>query len=125
LILVGAVVTVIWDTWLQQQIGKIRARRARRERSGDVGAVEANDAASISVGDHPRGHPTEGLQRRTQASTSVELTTSERTETDASSSALRTDNDLQPATTVARTDTTTHGIPVKLGICIIAAFLSR
>jgi hypothetical protein len=119
LILVGAVVTVIWDTWLQQQIGKIRARRARKERSGDVGAVEANDAASISVGDHPREHPTEGLQRRTPASTSVE-----RMETDASSSALRTDNDLQLETTVARTDTTTHGIPVKLGICIIAAFLS-
>ncbi|KAF2692014.1 putative chromate ion transporter [Lentithecium fluviatile CBS 122367] len=121
LILIGAFVTVIWDTWLQQQVGKIQAKRARRKRE-EAGAVEANPIESVSIDEQSRERPAEGIQRRTQATTSIELSASERTDTGAGRSAQGTDDGLQPGT-AERTDTNTHGIPVKLGVGIIAGFL--
>jgi chromate transport protein ChrA len=123
LILVGAIVTILWDTWLQQQIGKIQTRRARRRAGEDAGAVEANNVESVSLEDLTRPSPAAGLQRRTQATTSVELSAGERIDTATDSPASRSNESSQTGPIPTRTDTTTHGIPVKLGIGIIAAFL--
>jgi len=124
LIFIGAVVTVIWDTWLQQQIGKIQAKRASRKAGENVEAVEASNIESVAVEEQPQESPVEGLQRRTTQATTSELSTSEQMETVASSSALRPNEDSQARAGAAmRTDTTTHGIPVKLGIGLIATFL--
>lgn len=123
MILIGAAVTVLWDTWLQQQVGKIKARRARRRASENVGATEANSVGSVPLQVQSHERPVEGLHQRNQATSSMELRTNDRTGIAAGSPAPRSNHSWVEAEVPTRTDTTTHGISLKYGIGIIAAFL--
>jgi hypothetical protein len=117
-------VTVIWDVWLRQQIGKFKARRAREKDGEDVGAAESNAVESIPIGERSRERATEGLQRRGQPQGFLELTASERTDAGMMSTATGSADDLQVAPApLEHTDMNTHAISVKVGIAIIVVFL--
>lgn len=69
LMLLGGVATVIWDGWLRQKIGKIRAN-FRRKKLNREGLAEQS-AADESVPLEDRVEPREGTLRRPAASTFV------------------------------------------------------
>lgn len=123
---VGGVSTVIWDVWLLQKIGKLRAKWARKKRGNDEerSTEENGHTGSIPLEEQSRDRPVEGVQRRAQASASKDRISTEQTEPASTSSIGEAGRDGRQRTDTAPTvaDTTTHGIPVKLGICIIAGF---
>lgn len=122
--LIGGLATVIWDTWLYQQIGKFHAKRASRRRNQDEErTTEENPSASIRLEEQSNDPSTRGLQRRTQATTSKDGAPTAPSEAGTSGSA--TEESGRNGVTTPATDTTTHGIPVKLGVCIIVGFFSR
>lgn len=125
LIVIGGFATLVWDTWLQQRVGKLRAkwRRRRGEENVQREAEESRPAEAVDSGEAVREAP-EGLQRRNQASSSKDHVQTLRTESGPGqpmASMTRNDAD-EIETPVPVADTTTHGIRVRIGISIIVAF---
>lgn len=128
LILIGGVATVVWDVWLQQRVGKLRAKwEAKRRRA-------RNEGGDAEDGNAPQSIP---LEERTQAALS-ELT---QRKPQAEGSKGRASTEQEPAgqnpfdngsaqggaestEVVPVADTQTHNISVKLGISLIVGFLS-
>ncbi|RMZ92558.1 hypothetical protein DV736_g222, partial [Chaetothyriales sp. CBS 134916] len=116
LIVAGGIVTVIWDSWLRQQIGKARAKWvARRDRSTPESARQEADE-SIELPERSTRSNQDGIsgvQRRhvaAQASTNFQP-------------APRT-NDTAPVAEVDRTDVKSYAIPIPIGLTIIAGFFA-
>ncbi|KAF2198291.1 chromate ion transporter-like protein [Delitschia confertaspora ATCC 74209] len=127
LILIGGVTTVIWDVWLQQKIGKIKAKWRRKRESRDSSTEERIQMDSVAIVD-PQPHSSEAIQRRPAVIASEDLLKIQRVEkgerwqtSSITGSRTRSHNQEQSAPVA---DTTTHGIPVKVGLLIIVAFLA-
>lgn len=123
LITLGGAMTVLWDVWLQQKIGKIRAGypvRRRRARNEDGDAEEVIATRGIPV----EFRRPEATQRRTHTGTSTDRIVSAQEDAgpsrvgDRSSTRGVTDN---AATPIA--DTKTHNISIKVGVSLIVAFV--
>ncbi|KAI1628249.1 chromate transporter, partial [Exophiala viscosa] len=124
LVSIGGLMTVTWDLWLHQVVGKAQAKWQRRRR------------AAL----HPGGLVEQNISRREP----VELTTRNPTSSGPSTETLhrRHDSVIQQSTTHPRTtetgehqrtstvpnqretDTQSHAIPIRAGLCIIAAFFA-
>ncbi|KAF2876931.1 chromate transporter [Massariosphaeria phaeospora] len=119
LIVIGGIATLIWDNFLGQKIRKLRADWNRKRRnSNDQRAAEESEAIeSVRMEDQP----TNTVQRRNPPPSSKEQITAEPTNAGPSSSTAGLAHEgVESAAPIA--DTTTHGIPVKVGVAIIAAF---
>lgn len=133
LMVVRGLMALIWDLWALQQVGKLRARMAKRRSGEDIGNVEQSCSVQLPIHQlddkkidaNTSSH--DGLQRRlvqTSARASSEVSTpvqagSDKTTTDAPE-AKDHGND-----TVAATDTVTHAIPVTVGLTIVAMFFGN
>jgi len=124
LMVIGGSACVAWDCWLQQKVGKMRAR-LRRRRTGNMPDPEVVDAVSLE----DRSASTKSAnttQRRAAAppagpSDAPVSTPAQRAAVDPSKYAMNTSRsyDAQPST-----DTKAHAVPVKWGLCLIAAFFA-
>lgn len=116
-----------WDTWLQQKIGKLRAKWRKRKENADRNAEESVQAESISVDSHPQRQSSEAVQRRTPASSSREaiaVSGAGPAHTVSTQDSESRDGVL-PQETTAVADTATHGIRLSVGLAVIAAFFSK
>ncbi|PSN63164.1 chromate ion transporter-like protein [Corynespora cassiicola Philippines] len=123
LILIGGIATLVWDLWLQQKIGKLRSKwdRKRRERNGSREAEESTGIEVVPVRGRDIGSTGETVQRRSVATASSNRVSSEQANAGPSNStAGLAQNDTEQ--TVSTADTTTHGLPIKVGVAIIVAF---
>ena len=133
LIVIGGVVTVIWDTWLRQKIGKLRAKWRRRRENPEASAEENVQMESIPIDEEHR-KSSDGVQRRAGAASgsiskdriSIEELNNRRGENGghrvAGTETMESTSAPEPAPVA---DTTTHGIPVKVGLTIIACFFRK
>lgn len=128
LILIGGVATVIWDVWLQQIVGKMRAkweanRRRARNEGGD--AERVNTSQSIPLKEHAHAAPAKLTQRKLQGEGSEGHTSTEQDPTGQDSLANSSAGEgAESAEAAPVADTKTHNISIKLGISLIVGFLS-
>jgi len=121
LVVLGGIVTSIWDVWLSRAIGKLRARRARRVReSNGTGVVETHPGDDIEL-TQPAPKKTVDLQHRSNAaagpaSMPLPITSPEPAQAATSNTVIQTDSNP------ISTDMSSHGIPVSIGVCIIVVF---
>ncbi|KAK5455103.1 hypothetical protein LTS15_005823 [Exophiala xenobiotica] len=126
LIMIGGVMTVVWDMWLRQVVGKARAKRerTRRESLHPAGAAEQNpppQSEPVELATRattPSGPSPETLHRRHDGQAEQGTTTTKNTQAEET----RRTSSTNPST--AQTDTQSHAIPVKTGLFIIAAFFA-
>jgi len=124
LIMIGGIMTVVWDMCLRQVVGKARARRERRRRESlhPAGAAEQNpsqpEPVELTTRDTtPSGPSAETLHRRHDGQTEQDPTAAKNPQAEET---RRTSTN--PST--VQTDTQSHAIPVKTGLFIIAAFFA-
>lgn len=109
----GGLAAVIWDGWMSQRIGKLRAQLKRRRSNPQIQAEEASATNSIPLQERPvENH---GIQRRTVAA--ANLSASEGPE----STTLRASTDQIHRQQVQPTSTD-HIIRVRVGIAIVVLF---
>jgi hypothetical protein len=120
LIVIGGLVTIIWDIWLQQKIGKLRSKwenRRRRIRDEGGDAEEVRTSQSIPPAQEMHLRRPEAVKRRAQAGSSTDRIVP------AQENAEPSQSSRQSIHSVPATDGRAHIISVKLGITLIAAFL--
>ncbi|KAH6620052.1 chromate ion transporter-like protein [Boeremia exigua] len=124
LIVVGGVITVLWDTWLAQKVGKAKAKlESKRRRARDeVGDAEETAASQDSQPvQEPQVQRPEAVKRRAQGGSSTDriVAASERSQPDNRRSAEFETTDSTPVA-----DIKTHNISIKLGVSLIAGFFA-
>lgn len=126
---VGGLVTVLWDTWLAQKVGKAKAawENKRRRARDEVGDAEQTSAAQdIQPAQELQVQRPEAIKRRAQASASTELIAAE----GAASEPGRANRQRSPEIETLNSppqiaDIKTHNISIKLGLSLIAGFLGE
>jgi chromate transport protein ChrA len=125
LILIGGLVTVIWDVWLRQQIGKLRAgyaakRRRTRNEGGD--AEESTATQDIPLVAGLQVQRPEAVKRKAHAGSSNDrLMPVEDNAGPSRTPERRSAEEVTEVTTV--TDTKIHNISMKIGLSLIAGFI--
>ncbi|EXJ70985.1 uncharacterized protein A1O5_05978 [Cladophialophora psammophila CBS 110553] len=118
LILVGGLMTTLWDMWLQQQVGKAKAKWKRRQREG-------SDEAEIPEENAPE--PIELTERNVDDNNGLSLqrrnvgqpgqTRQGKLENEQSLRRLTPEN-------IDQTDTKSHAIRISTGLGLIIAFFA-
>jgi chromate transport protein ChrA len=125
LILIGGLVTVFWDIWLRQKVGKLRAGYAakRRRSRNEVGDAEETSATQVvpPAGELQVRRP-DAVKRKAHAGSSTDriMPVEEDVVPGRAEERHSSDNPVEP-TPVA--DTRTHNISVKIGVSLIVGFL--
>jgi chromate transport protein ChrA len=124
LIAVGGAVTAVWDVWLRQKVGKLRAgyvakRRRARNEAGD--AEETTTTQSIPPADELQVRRPEAVKRKVHAGSSTDQILSVETNIGSRRSEERGDAEATQVTPVA--DTITHNISVKIGLSLVVGFV--
>jgi chromate transport protein ChrA len=125
LIAVGGLVTVVWDTWLRQQIGKLRAgyaakRRRTKNEAGD--AEESTSTQDIPLAEGLQVTRPEAVKRKAYAGSSNDRILP--AEEDAGPSRIPEQHSEQEVVEVPTpTDTKIHNIPMKIGLSLIGGFI--
>ncbi|OCK87920.1 chromate ion transporter [Cenococcum geophilum 1.58] len=114
LMLIGGLTTVVWDIWLQQQVGKLRARLRRRKDNPQRIVEESTLSVSIALENLHQPASSDTIQRR-----AVSGQPAKQGNTEVESESGQTHQETFPAA-----DTLTYAIPVKWGISIIVMFLT-
>jgi hypothetical protein len=124
--LIGGLTTVVWDIWLQQQVGKLRARLCRRK-DNPQRIEESIPSVSIALENLHQPASSDTIQRRAVSSSSKDRILAEASgqpakqgNTEEDSESGQTHQETSPAA-----DTLTYAIPVKWGISIIVMFLGK
>lgn len=125
LIAVGGVVTILWDLWLAQKVGKAKAKwesRRRRARNEAGDAEEINASQDIPAVQLQFQRP-EAVKRRAQGGSSTDriVPVEEATEPGRGGSQRSTELET-PIITPPEADIVTHNISVKLGVSLIVGF---
>ncbi|KAL1611292.1 hypothetical protein SLS59_000010 [Nothophoma quercina] len=128
LIVIGGTITVLWDTWLAQRVGKAKAKweSKRRRARNEVGdAEETNAAEDIQPAQELPVRRPEAVKRRAQAGSSTDRIVPEVEESELgrahSQRSARADTTSPPAPVA---DVKTHNISVKVGVSLIVGFLA-
>lgn len=128
LIVIGGTITVLWDTWLAQKVGKAKAKweSKRRRARNEVGdAEETNAAEDIQPAQELPVRRPEAVKRRAQAGSSTDRIVPEVKESELgrahSQRSARADTTSPPAPVA---DVKTHNISVKVGVSLIVGFLA-
>jgi hypothetical protein len=130
IILIGGVTTVIWDVWLQQIAGKMRAKREakkRRARNEGVDVERVTTSPSIPLQEQAQAAEAKLTQRKPQAEGSKGYGSAEQNptgqDTFASNSVREGAEGAEGVEAAPVADTKTHNISVKLGVSLIVGFL--
>lgn len=123
LIVIGGLVTVIWDVWLAQKIGKLRAGYAakRRRAMNEGGDAEETTATQVVPSAHElEVRRPEAVKRKAHAGSSTDQILGRpdvptRSEEESSTEAT---NQIAPVP-----DTMKHNFSVKIGVSLIVGFL--
>jgi hypothetical protein len=129
LIVAGGVTTVLWDTWLAQRVGKLKAkweskRRRARNEAGDAEEVPASQ--DIQPVQQVELRRPDAVKRRPQAGNSTDRIVPE--EDVSSSGRAASQFSTEPVTAADLppvADVKTHNISIKLGLSLIAGFLGK
>jgi hypothetical protein len=127
LIAAGGAITVVWDVWLAQKVGKLRAkweskRRRPRDEAGD--AEESSVPQDVQPAQQLQIRRPEAVKRRVQAGGSTDrIIPAEGNEIPVRAESQRS-TDLDTTTQPPQVaDITTHNISIKLGLSLFAGFL--
>ncbi|KAJ4984124.1 chromate transporter [Stagonosporopsis vannaccii] len=129
LIVVGGAVTVLWDTWLAQKVGKAKAKweSKRRRARNEVGdAEETTNSQFIQPAQELQVRRPEAVKRRAHTGGSTdrivaeEATSSEPERSDS----RRRSADFETASIAPIADVKTHNISIKVGVSLIAGFFA-
>lgn len=126
LMVIGGFTTWIWDSWLNQKVGKLQSKLRRRRQQNKEGAAEQNapPPEPVSTAEEPeRAGPSTGLSRRNPAANSkdnISVIREQSGNTSIQQLTRESDERTEQATQVA--DTSTHAISVKVGVGLIVAF---
>jgi chromate transport protein ChrA len=127
LMVIGGSTTVLWDSFLRQQVGKLQAIRSRRKRdlanAAETANTETNDlplqATNVERASITNIRTSSGPQRRLNStSTSIPLNHG------AIGAEVRPEHEDENQSIVAA-DTITHAIPMTTGLSIIAVFFGN
>ena len=116
LMLLGGLATVIWDGWMSQKIGKVRAKLKRRKHDPEGTAEETGAADSVPL--EERVESQNGIQRRNATAESTKSGLPPETLPHSSADSTRP----QPAQTENTSD---HSIRIRVGIVITALFFGN
>ncbi|KAL6712506.1 hypothetical protein ACN47E_000383 [Coniothyrium glycines] len=126
LIVAGGITTVLWDTWLQQRIGNMKANYVakRRRARNEVGDAEETPAAQ-SVPSTVLPRP-EAVKRRPQtgSSTNQILPVQANDQPKQAVNHTRAEQAVSGVTTPTPMDARTHKISIKVGLSLIAGFIA-
>ncbi|KAL2002682.1 hypothetical protein VTN02DRAFT_6217 [Thermoascus thermophilus] len=117
LMVIGGITTVVWDLFLRQRIGKLRAKLQRKQENPQRAAEENHEQPSVplpdtrSTADRAQREGLTARNFRSFATTPAENSPEGNTEERRESRALCM-------------DTHSHAIPVKVGIAIIVGFFA-
>jgi|TARA_R110002003_G_scaffold288_16_gene18490 chromate transport protein ChrA len=125
LIAIGGAATVIWDVWLHQKIGKMKAgyaakRRRARNEAGD--AEETTTTQNIPPAEELQVRRPEAVKRKAHAGSSTDRIVPDEEDAGPSRSQDRRSTEATAEATPV-TDTRTHNISIKLGVSLIVGFL--
>ena len=137
--LVGGLVSTIWDVWLRQKFDKFRVKLRREKSDPQILAEESNAGPPIELANNSREQPMEtqrqtpesGLQRRSvqqslASDTNEDLDAITAVEEDQRQSNAEKRTKVPTSEEAeASIDTVTHTIPVKLGIAVIVIFFCK
>jgi chromate transport protein ChrA len=124
LIAIGGAATVVWDGWLHQKIGKLRAgyaARRRRARNEDGDAEETTATQNVPPAQELQVRRPAAVKRKAHAGGSPDRLHD--MEEDAGPShpvRSRTSEEVTEVTPIA--DTRTHNISIKTGLTLIGGF---
>jgi hypothetical protein len=125
LIIGGGITTVIWDVWMHQKVGKMKAtyqakRRRARNEQGDAEEIPATQSIPVEL-----TRP-EAVKRRPQAGSSADRIVPEQEEAGRSHAGKQptVDDATKSVATPTVADTKTHNISVKVGVSLIVGFLA-
>ncbi|OCL13514.1 chromate transporter [Glonium stellatum] len=126
LMLLGGLTTVVWDIWLQQQVGKLRAKLHSRKENPQRIAEENAPSESIALEELQQPTGSDVIQRRAVASSSKDRILAESSDQPIKEHSAKEDlkNGQTHEETSPAADTLTYAIPVKWGITIIVVFLA-
>lgn len=115
LMLIGGLTSVIWDGWMSQKIGKVRAMLKRKKNDPEITAEEAvaTDRVQLDV----RIESQSSMHRRNAAAGSIKSSNSVSATQQPSE-----DNSRSQAVQAATDDTSDHMIRIKVGIAITITF---
>ncbi|XPS71388.1 hypothetical protein M3J09_003577 [Ascochyta lentis] len=126
LIVGGGITTVIWDVWLAQKVGKLKAkweskRRRVRNEAGD--AEETSSPQDIQPAQQLQVRRPEAVKRRAQAGSSTDRMVPDDDEGPGRAVSQRSTELDTTTNSPPVADVTTHNISIKLGISLAAGFL--
>jgi len=128
LILIGGVGTIVWDVWLQQEVGKMRAKwiakkRRARDEGGDAERLDISQ--SIPLEEHAQDVSTTLTQRKPHGEDSNSHALTEEVSAGQQGSIANglPIEGVQSPEAARIEDTKTHTISVRLGISLILGFL--
>ncbi len=120
--------TVFWDTWLAQKVGKAKAkweskRRRARDEAGDVEDTTASQV--IQPAQELQIQRPEAVKRRAQGGTSTDRIVAD----EAASEPGRTDSQRStesgPNASTPVADVKSHRISIKVGVPLIVGFFGK
>ncbi|KAK6352103.1 hypothetical protein TWF730_008934 [Orbilia blumenaviensis] len=117
LMALGGLTTAIWDDWMSQKIGKLRAkmRRKKRELEADIALETATTTGSAPLEERSNSH--EGVQRRNVGIIPKDAG-------DAGTEGQTLDDSLQTRPAPAETTNQQHLIKGRVGMAIIVIFFA-
>ncbi|KAH3910975.1 hypothetical protein HBH56_138900 [Parastagonospora nodorum] len=125
LIVIGGLVTVVWDVWLHQKIGKLRAgyaakRRRAKNEGGD--AEETTASQVVPPAQELQVRRPEAVKRKAHTGSSTDrILPVEEHSGPSQSEQHRSTEEITELVPVA--DTRTHNLSVKIGISLVVGFL--
>ncbi|KAF3045549.1 hypothetical protein E8E12_009701 [Didymella heteroderae] len=127
LIVFGGIITVLWDIWLAQKVGKARAkweakrRRARNEVGDAEEIIPSQDVQAVEL----QVQRPEAVKRRVQAGNSTDRIVPEESASEQGRAGGPRSAEFEtPVIVPSVAEVGTHTISVKLGISLIVGFLA-
>jgi len=118
LMLIGGLTSVIWDGWLSQRVGKVRAMLKRKKKNPESTVEEAGVTPSVELGNNNNGQSS--VHRRNAATSSTKSSNEVLTSQPPTADNLPLQG--EQATTNEISD---HKIRVKIGIAILVIFFGK
>ncbi|KAH6915061.1 chromate ion transporter [Coprinopsis sp. MPI-PUGE-AT-0042] len=116
LIVISGIITVLWDMWLRGWISRYRQRRNKRRRQ--VPSPTPSEPSQAAPARQGEPADAQGVQRRQGHRSSQDIELEERNKPEGSASVKSMPSSLK----TVKQNISGHGIPVKIGLGLIATF---
>lgn len=129
MIAVGGIVTVLWDIWLAQKVGKAKVKweNKRRRARNEVGdAEETNASQDIQPAQEPQPQRPEAVKRRAQAGVSTDRVVAGEGASESGRADSQRSSEFEMTTSPTPVaDVKTHNVSIKLGVSLIVGFFGE